>query len=86
MMDRVKQTQLKREGRRVEIPMYDCLKTNPELRQKARIGVMSWYGCLKSFEKQERWNHDISSLNICLRTRFLFKVWGYTDRGIGTHL
>ena len=36
-MDRVKQTQLNREGIWVEVPMYDCLKTNPELRQKVDI-------------------------------------------------
>ncbi|HHZ02569.1 MAG TPA: hypothetical protein GX396_06545 [Tissierellia bacterium] len=43
MMDRVKQPQLNREGRGVELPKYDCLKTNPELRQKAcEPNVLVW--------------------------------------------
>lgn len=43
-------TATKRGKIRWELPLHDCLKTNPELRLKALV-VRSWYGCLKSVEK-----------------------------------
>lgn len=37
-MDRVEQKQQSREGKHGwEFPLYDCLKTNPELSQKAYV-------------------------------------------------